>query len=80
MTDKQFRIIEGENRDYWEDFEEFVKLWNDGKYLVKEIREILGISLSKYYQYRERGLSENRLDIDLRSPSKSVKRGHDRKK
>lgn len=75
-----FRIVEGENNSFWDKYEEFVKLWNDEKYTVKEIRKILGISLSKYYQYRDKGFSENRLDPDLRSPQQSSKRGHLRRK
>lgn len=74
-----FRIVEGENNDFWDKYEEFIKLWNDKKYTVKEIRKILGISLSKYYQYKDKGFSENRLDLDLRSPQQSAKRGYLRK-
>lgn len=78
--DINFRIVEGENSSFWDKYEEFVKLWNDEKYSVKEIREILGITPSKYYQYRDKGFSENRLDSDLRSPQQSSKRGHLRRK
>lgn len=74
-----FRIVEGENNDFWDKYEEFIKLWNDKKYTVKEIRKILGISLSKYYQYKDKGFSENRLDPDLRSPQQSAKRRYLRK-
>lgn len=75
-----FRIVEGENSSFWDKYEEFIQQWNDGKLTIKEIQENLGIPVSKYRQYRERGLNENRLDIDLRSPKNSAKRGHLRKR
>ena len=70
-----FNIVEGENSSFWDKYEEFIQQWNEGKLLVKEIRENLGISISKYNQYRDKAISEGRLDIDLRSPRNSVKRG-----
>ena len=71
-----FNIVEEKNNNFWDKYEEFVRLWNDEKYSVKEIRKILGISLSKYYQYRDKGFSENVLDKELRSPRQSAIRGH----
>lgn len=71
-----FHIVEEDAGDFWDKYEEFIQLWNDGKITVKEIRENLGIPISKYKQYREKGMDENRLDIDIRSPRNSVKRGH----
>lgn len=75
-----FNIVEEKNSDFWDKYEQFIQLWNDERYTVKEIREILGISLSKYYQYRDKGFNENRLDKELRSPRQSSKRGHYLKK
>ena len=70
-----FNVVEGEKEDFWDKYEEFIQQWNNGKLTVKEIRENLGIPVSKYRQYREKALNENRLDIDLRSPRNSAKRG-----
>ena len=75
-----FRIVEDKNNNFWDKYEEFIKLWNDEQYTVKEIREILGISTKKYYQYRDRGFSENLLDKELRSPKQTVKRAYAHKK
>lgn len=71
-----FNVVEGEKGDFWDKYEEFIQLWNEGKLMIKEIRETLDIPVSKYRQYREKALNENRLDIDIRSPKNSVKRGH----
>lgn len=71
-----FNVVEGTNSDFWNQYEEFIQLWNEGKLKVREIQEHLGLPVSKYRQYRERALNENRLDIDLRSPKNSAKRGH----
>lgn len=71
-----FNIVEEDAEDFWDKYEEFIQHWNEGKLKVKEIQENLGIPVSKYRQYRERALNENRLDIDIRSPRNSVKRGH----
>ena len=70
-----FNIVEEDEGDFWSEYEEFIKEWNEGKLLVKEIREKLGIPVSKYRQYRERALNENRLDMDMRHPRNSAKRG-----
>lgn len=71
-----FNVVEGENSSFWDNYEEFIQLWNEGKLLVKQIRENLDLSPSKYNQYRDKAMSEGRLDIDIRSPQNSVKRGH----
>lgn len=70
-----FNIVEGEPEDYWDDYEEFIQQWNNGEIKVKTIQKNLDLSQSKYRQYRDKGFAENRLDVDLRSPQKSVHRG-----
>lgn len=69
-----FNVVEGTNSDFWNQYEEFIKQWNDGKLKVREIQENLGLPVSKYRQYRDRALNEKRLDIDMRSPRNSAKR------
>lgn len=69
-----FNVVEGANGDFWDKYEEFIKQWNEGKLKVREIQENLGLPVSKYRQYRDRALNENRLDIDMRSPKNSAKR------
>lgn len=71
-----FHVVEGEDENYWAKYEQFIKLWNNGRITVKKIKSKLDLSQSKYKQYRDRALEENRLDIDIRSPRQSVKRGH----
>lgn len=69
-----FNVVEGATGDFWDKYEEFIKQWNEGKLKVREIQENLGLPVSKYRQYRDRALNENRLDIDMRSPRNSAKR------
>lgn len=70
-----FRVIEGEPADYWDDYEDFIKLYNSNKISVKDIRKKLDISQNKYRKYREKALNENRLNIELRSPKQYRKKG-----
>lgn len=70
-----FRVIEGEPVDYWDDYENFIKLYNSNKISVKDLRKKLDISQNKYRKYREKALNENRLNIDLRSPEQYRKKG-----
>ena len=54
-----YNVIEGEN--YWNKYEDFLKLYNDSPLNTKEIREYLQITSNKYQQYREREIEESRL-------------------
>lgn len=70
-----FNIIEGEPKGFWDDYEKFIKLYNNGKIKVADIKKTLNLTQNKYRQYRSRGLDENRLNTKLRSQKESAKRG-----
>lgn len=57
-----FKIVEGTNRDYWDNYEEFIQLYNENKIPVKQIKETLQLTNSKYTQYKEKAIEENRLN------------------
>lgn len=69
-----FRVIEG-TQGFWDDFPEFVKLYNEGKMRIIEIRKKLELSQSKYRQYRDRGFEQKLLNKELRTPRNSCIRG-----
>lgn len=57
-----FNIVEGEPEDYWENYEEFLRLYNENTMPVKRIKEKLNLNETKYNQYRKRAIEENRLE------------------
>ena len=56
-----FTIVEGEDPHYYDQYEDFVRLYNECRITVGEIRVKLGISLNKYLRYREKALEENKI-------------------
>ena len=70
-----FNIIEGEPEDYWDDYEEFIELYNANELRVTEIRDKLQLSQNKYRRYREHAFKENRLEFDKRNPNIRKQRG-----
>lgn len=49
------------SEEYYQDYEEFIRLYNENKINVNELCETLNLSQGKYKQYRKRGFEENRL-------------------
>lgn len=84
MTEKQddlkFTITEGEHKDYWANYDEFIQLYNNNKLKVSEIREKLDLSQSRYKRYREKALEEDKLTIDKRNPRINKTKKHDKNK
>lgn len=64
-----FNIIEGDPKDYWDNYEEFIRLYNANELKVTEIKKQLNLTDSEYRRYRRHALKENRLDIDTRNPN-----------
>lgn len=58
-----FRVVEGEPEDYWDKYEEFIRLYNDNRIPVRRIKEKLGLRETKYNQYRNRAIEENKLEL-----------------
>ena len=65
----KFNLIEGDPEDYWEKYEQFIKLYNDNQIKVTEIKKRLNLTNGEYRRYRRHAIKENRLDIDTRNPN-----------
>lgn len=62
MTKINFHIVEGEPEDFWDHYQKFITLYNENIMPVKRIKEKLRLSESKYNQYRNRAIEENKLE------------------
>lgn len=65
----KFNLIEGDPEDYWEKYEQFIKLYNNNEIKVTEIKKQLNLTNGEYRRYRRHAIKENRLDIDTRNPN-----------
>lgn len=69
-----FKVVEGELKGYWDDYEEFIKLYNENKIPVTEIRTRLNMKIKKYNNYRKTAIDEGRLHVEVRNHSKRLLR------
>lgn len=72
MSQVNFHIIEGDIKDYWGKYEEFIRLYNSNKLSVKQIKEKLNLTHAEYRRFRKHAFKEDRLTFDkkLRKPLK----------
>lgn len=54
-----FKIIEGV--DYYDKYEEFIEAYNNEEILVRDIKNVLGITSAKFQNYYQKAKAENRL-------------------
>ena len=69
-----FKVVEENLDDYWGDYEEFIRLYNENKIPVTEIRSRLNMKIKKYNSYRKTAISEGRLHVDVRNHSRRLLR------
>ena len=47
----KFNLIEGDPEDYWEKYEQFIKLYNNNENKVTEIKKRLNLTNGEYRRY-----------------------------
>ena len=73
-----FKVIENSPPTYMEKYEEFVRLYNDERITVEDIRKRLGWTMKVYSDAREQALSEG-LIVDRRTENMKKNKGRPRK-